>query len=95
MITLIHSYGKEAVFHRAFDCAKDAYATMETLKAHIYSIPYTNTGIVRAETRKRGKKNRVELITYIIVNIAIIFDMAGVGYHRYYSGICYKLRLYK
>lgn len=31
MIDLIHSYQKEAVFHRAFDCAKDAYATMETL----------------------------------------------------------------
>ena len=31
MITLIHAYNKEAVFHRAFDCAKDAYATMETL----------------------------------------------------------------
>lgn len=31
MIELIHSYQKEAVFHRAFDCAKDAYETMETL----------------------------------------------------------------
>ena len=33
-------------------------ATMETLKAKIYTIPYTCTGIVRNETRKRGKKNR-------------------------------------
>lgn len=32
-------------------------ATMEALNAKIYSIPYTNTGIVRNETRKRGKKN--------------------------------------
>lgn len=33
MITLIHQYGKEAVFHRAFDCVKDPYATMEKLIA--------------------------------------------------------------
>ena len=33
-------------------------ATMQALNNRIYSIPYTNTGIVRNETRKRGKKNR-------------------------------------
>lgn len=33
-------------------------ATMKALNNRIYSIPYTNTGIVRNETRKRGKKNR-------------------------------------
>lgn len=33
-------------------------ATMETLGCKIYSIPYTNTGIVRNETKKRGKKNK-------------------------------------
>ena len=33
MITLIHQYGKEAVFHRAFDCCKDPFATMEQLIA--------------------------------------------------------------
>ena len=32
-------------------------ATMKALNNRIYSIPYTNTGIVRNETRKRGKKN--------------------------------------
>ena len=32
--------------------------TMEALNAKIYSIPYTNTGIVRNETKNRGKKNR-------------------------------------
>ena len=42
-------------------------ATMETLRAHIYSIPYTNTGIVRAETRKRGKKNRAR--QYYLKNV--------------------------
>ena len=31
MVELIHSYGKEAVFHRAFDCVKDAKAAIETL----------------------------------------------------------------
>lgn len=33
MITLIHQYGKEAVFHRAFDCCKDPFTTMEQLIA--------------------------------------------------------------
>lgn len=28
---LIHSYGKEAVFHRAFDCVEDPYLSMELL----------------------------------------------------------------
>lgn len=31
MISLIHRFGKEAVFHRAFDCVKDPYAAAETL----------------------------------------------------------------
>lgn len=32
-------------------------ATMNALNNRIYSIPYTNTGIIRNEARKRGKKN--------------------------------------
>lgn len=31
MIDIIRQYGKEAVFHRAFDCSKDPYEAMETL----------------------------------------------------------------
>lgn len=31
MAELIHSFGKEAVFHRAYDCVKDPYEAMETL----------------------------------------------------------------
>ena len=31
MTRLIHSYGKEAVYHRAFDCVKDPYLAAETL----------------------------------------------------------------
>lgn len=33
MTNLIHSYHKEAVFHRAFDCVKDPFQTMEELIA--------------------------------------------------------------
>lgn len=39
---------------------------------------------------KRERKNRIELITYIFVNIALLLDMAEVGYHMYYSGIFFK-----
>lgn len=31
MVELIHRYGKEAVFHRAFDCCQDPFATVELL----------------------------------------------------------------
>lgn len=31
LIDRIHSYGREAVFHRAFDCSKNPFETMETL----------------------------------------------------------------
>ena len=31
MVELIHSYGKEAVFHRAFDCCSDERVAIETL----------------------------------------------------------------
>lgn len=31
MVNLIHSYHKEAVFHRAFDCLKEPYKGIETL----------------------------------------------------------------
>lgn len=31
LIAIIHSYGKEAVFHRAFDCCGDPYEAMELL----------------------------------------------------------------
>lgn len=31
LISIIHSYGREAVFHRAFDCSRDPYKAMETL----------------------------------------------------------------
>lgn len=30
-IDIIHSYGKTAVYHRAFDCTKDPYSAIETL----------------------------------------------------------------
>lgn len=30
-VKLIKSYGKEAIFHRAFDCVSDPYASIETL----------------------------------------------------------------
>ena len=31
MVELIHSYNKKAVFHRAFDCTNDPYASIEKL----------------------------------------------------------------
>lgn len=31
LISIIHSYEKEAVFHRAFDCSRDPYGAMELL----------------------------------------------------------------
>ena len=42
-----------------------------------------------AELRKKNAR-RLECVTYIGINIAIIFDMLGVGYYMYYSGVCFK-----
>ena len=64
-------------------------ATMQTLKAHIYSIPYTNTGIVRAETRKRGKKNRAR--QYYLKNVP---DWEGqqISEMLYHGGYTHSFR---
>lgn len=39
---------------------------------------------------KREKRCRIELILYVAVNGAILTDMSGVCYSKYYSGICFK-----
>ena len=40
---------------------------------------------------KKEKKKVTELITYILIHIAILLDFIGVGYHMFYSGICFKV----
>ena len=40
---------------------------------------------------KKEKEKRIELITYVLIHIAILLDFIGVGYHMYYSGICFKV----
>lgn len=40
---------------------------------------------------KREKTKRILLIAYVFVNAAILLDFIGVGYHVYYSGICFKV----
>ena len=40
---------------------------------------------------KKDKQKRIELLTYLLIHIAILLDFIGVGYHLYYSGICFKV----
>ena len=40
---------------------------------------------------KKEKKCRVELLFYIIINVAILVDMTDILYNMYYSGICFKV----
>ena len=40
---------------------------------------------------KKEKKKRMELIIYVVIHTAILLDFIGVGYHMYYSGICFKV----
>ena len=40
---------------------------------------------------KKDKQKRTELLTYLLIHIAILLDIIGVGYHVYYSGICFKV----
>ena len=38
----------------------------------------------------RDKKKRIELISYIAIYLAFLLDLAGVGYHAYWSGLLFK-----
>lgn len=40
---------------------------------------------------KKEKEKRIELIAYVLIHIAVLLDFIGVGYHMYYSGICFKV----
>ena len=40
---------------------------------------------------KKERKKRTELITYVLIYTAILLDFIGVGYHMFYSGICFKV----
>ena len=40
---------------------------------------------------KKEKPKRIELFTYVLIHSAILLDFIGVGYHIYYSGICFKV----
>ena len=40
---------------------------------------------------KKDKQKRIELLTYVLIHTAILLDFIGVGYHIYYSGVCFKI----
>ncbi len=40
---------------------------------------------------KKEKNKKTELITYVFIHTAILLDFIGVGYHMFYSGICFKV----
>ena len=40
---------------------------------------------------KKEKKKGTGLIIYILIHTAILLDFIGVGYHMFYSGICFKV----
>ena len=40
---------------------------------------------------KKEKEKRTELLTYVLIHTAVLLDFTGVGYHMFYSGICFKV----
>ena len=40
---------------------------------------------------KKEKEKRTELLTYVLIHTAVLLDFIGVGYHMFYSGICFKV----
>lgn len=42
---------------------------------------------------KKEKAERMALLTYVLVHIAIVMDFIGVGYHVYYSDSCFKVSI--
>jgi len=68
MIELIHHYGKEAVFHRAFDCVRDPEATMEllitlgvdrVLTSGLQAKAYDGRALIRTLQDKYGEKIQI------------------------------------
>lgn len=69
MVTLIHSYNKEAVFHRAFDVCTDLFTSMETLISLKVDRVLTSGGYVSVlegrETLKRLQeryKSKIQIL---------------------------------
>ena len=58
-------------------------ATMKTLKKHIYSMPYTATGIPREEARKIGKKHGAR---DAFLSMALTYDQYKMGECVYHGG---------
>lgn len=58
-------------------------ALMQQLGKHIYSIPYTSTGIPREEVRKRGKKNRAR---QMFERVALDYDQQIIVEAAFHGG---------
>ncbi len=92
MIQLIHSYGKEAVFHKAFDETPDPEAALETLvKQHADRIltsghstyPNIDTGFLKSMNIKYG--NRIELLPGGGINASnIVSILQTSGIHQFH-----------
>lgn len=66
-------------------------ATMDTLHKHIYSMPYTATGIPREEVREIGKKYNAH--TYF-KKIALSFELQQIAEKVYHGGFTHCNRHY-
>lgn len=73
MVQLIHSYGKQAIFHRAFDLVKDIDATVQSL---------VDCGVDRILTSGQQPQadKGIDMITYLEKNYGDVIEiLAGCG----------------
>lgn len=73
MISIIHSHGKEAVFHRAFDCTEDPFEAMETL------IELGVDRVLTSGLKPRAEEGKALLKTLQAVYGSSIQLLAGSG----------------
>ena len=64
-------------------------ATMQTLKKHIYSMPYTATGIPREEMRKIGKRNGAR---QTFLSMVLSYEQYIINTRMYHGGYTHANR---
>lgn len=93
MVELIHSYGKEAVFHRAFDLVDDQCAALEQLIACGVDRVLTSggrttcsLGIDNLTNLHKQAQNRIELLMGSGIKVANVLSlMQQTGIHQAHS----------
>lgn len=100
MVHLVHSYGKEAVFHRAFDVSNDLFNSLEKLISCGVNRVLTSGGcesaIAGRDILKRLaalSKNRIEIVAGCGINYNNISNLFDIVEIKQFHASCKKLKI--